>query len=330
MSELLGKPKVLCLGTVAMDIVLETQMLPQNDGFALIESERLVPGGSSANVSVALTLMGAEVYQTGQIGDDNLGHVFQQDLELNRVHTEFLSVKKGGTTLHTYIITAPMGQHCIFANLGDSVNSLHPEDLPEHILDGMTCFYTDMFSPRASLWLAKKARQKGIPVVYNMQCVPSFMAACGVSRAEIEDMLSQCTLFISGRDGYREMTGLEDPIFAMKELRKSFRIEDGLICTAGAEGAYWLKGEEIITQKSCAIEPVDTTGAGDCFTAGIIFDFYCRQGFPEQALLFATGAAALKCLTKGPRSTANLAMIQDFIEKNNGICHPDFHFSLGR
>ena len=126
MSELLEKPKVLCLGALAMDIVLESQMLPQNDGFALIESERLVPGGSSSNVSVALTLMGAEVYQTGQIGDDNLGNAFHQDLKLNGVHTEYLSVK-GGTTLHTYIITAPMGKHCIFANLGDARKQSEPE-----------------------------------------------------------------------------------------------------------------------------------------------------------------------------------------------------------
>lgn len=322
MYELLVKLKVLCLGTVAMDIVLETQILPQNDGFALIEAERLVPGGSSANVSVALNKMGVEVYQAGQIGDDNLGNVFNKDLELNGVHTEYLSVKKGGTTLHTYIITAPMGKHCIFANLGDSVNSLKPEDLPDNILDGITCFYTDMFSPRASLWLAKKARQKGIPVVYNMQCVPSFMAACGVSREEIDGMLSFSTLFISGRDGYREMTGTEDPFLAMKKLQKSFQMEDGLICTAGDDGAYWLKGEEILTQKSFAVEPVDTTGAGDCFTAGIIFDFYCRQRLPENVLLFASAAAALKCMTKGPRSTADLVMIQDFIHKRNSICHP--------
>ena len=257
MSELL-ECSILCLGALAMDIVLESQMLPQNDGFALIESERLVPGGSSSNVSVALTLMGAEVYQTGQIGDDNLGNAFHQDLKLNGVHTEYLSVKKGGTTLHTYIITAPMGKHCIFANLGDAVNSLNPKDLPDHVLDGITCFYTDMFSSRASRgWLRKRAKRE---FPWSIICnVPSFMASCGVSREEIEEMLSLCTLFISGRDGYREMTGSEDPIFAMKKLKESFRMADGLICTAGDEGAYWLKGEEILTQKSFVIEPVDTT-----------------------------------------------------------------------
>lgn len=316
MSELLAKPKVLSLGAVAMDIVLETQMLPQNDGFALIEAEKLVPGGSSSNVSVALQKMGAAVYQTGQIGDDNLGNVFAADLQANGVNTEYLAVKKGGTTLHTYIITAPKGKHCIFANLGNSVNNLNPEDLPDNVLDGITCFYTDMFSSRASLWLAKKARQKGIPVVYNMQCVPSFMAACGVSMEQLQEMLSLCTLFISGRDGYREMTGADDLELAMEKLKKEFGVEDGLICTAGDKGAYWLRGEEILTRKSFAVEPVDTTGAGDCFSAGIIFDFYCRHRLPEKALVFAAAVAALKCSTKGPRSIANLAMIEDFIHSH--------------
>ncbi|MEL7566772.1 MAG: carbohydrate kinase family protein [Dehalobacterium sp.] len=316
MSELLITPKVLSLGTVAMDIVLETQMLPKNDGFALIEAERLVPGGSSSNVSVALRKMGAAVYQSGQIGDDTFGKVFVSDLQAHGVDTEYLAVKKDGTTLHTYIITAPKGTHCIFANMGDSVNDLNPEDLPDNVLEDITFFYTDMFSPRASLWLAQKARQKGIPVVYNMQCVPSFMAACGVRTEQLREMLSLCTLFIGGQDGYREMTGADDPRLALKKLNKEFQIEDGLIYTAGHEGAYWLWGEEILTQKSFAVEPVDTTGAGDCFSAGVIFDFYCRRRLPEEVLVFAAAAAALKCSTKGPRSIADLAMIEDFIHSH--------------
>lgn len=306
------KSKVLCLGAVAMDVVLASQMLPQDDGFALIKEEKMVPGGSSSNVSVALHQMGAEVYQTGQIGDDNLGNIFIADLQKSGVHTEYLAVKKDGTTLHTYIITAPQGKHCIFANLGNSVNTLNPADLPDHILDGVDCFYTDMFSAAAALVLAKKALQKGIPVVYNMQCLPSFMAAIGVRSEEIEEMLSLCSLFISGQNGYCEVTGLESPSLAMKEMQKSFQMEDGMICTAGDDNVYWLRGETLLTQKPFTIEPVDTTGAGDCFNAGIIYDFYCRKQSPKDALTFASAAAALKCMTKGPRGTFDLATIESF------------------
>lgn len=313
MNGLIPERKVLTLGTVAMDVILESNQLPQNDGFALVEGEHLVPRGSCSNVSVALQKLGATVFQAGQIGDDHLGQVFAADLKANGVNTEFLKVKKGGTTLHTYIITAPEGQHCIFANLGDAVNTLKAEDLPEHVLDGISCFYTDMFSPDAALWLAREARRRDIPVVYNMQCVPSFMAACGVSREELEEMLSLCTLFVAGREAFQELTGAQEPKSALAILNGRFNVKDGLIYTAGSEGAYWLREGKVLTQKAYPVPVVDTTGAGDCFCAGMVFDYYLRQRTPEESLAFAGAVAALKCTVKGPRSTTDLAMVEDFI-----------------
>ncbi|MSU03008.1 carbohydrate kinase family protein [Tissierella pigra] len=72
------KKKVLSLGTVAMDVILETRELPKEDGFGFIDSERLVPGGSAANLSVALARYGIDTYQTGKIGDDKYGDEFRR------------------------------------------------------------------------------------------------------------------------------------------------------------------------------------------------------------------------------------------------------------
>ena len=69
--------------------------------------------------------------QTGKIGDDNIGDEFLRTLREDGVDAELVAVKKGGTTLHTYILTAPGGRHCIFANTGDTVCTLIPEELPE-------------------------------------------------------------------------------------------------------------------------------------------------------------------------------------------------------
>ena len=85
-------------------------------------------------------------------------------------------------------------------------------------MDGMDIFYNDMFSPKAAIWLAEKALEQGKPVIYNMQCVPSFMETCGTSREEIEKMMELCTVFISGRAGYEEMTGETDPYKAMRMI----------------------------------------------------------------------------------------------------------------
>jgi ribokinase len=310
------KPKILTIGALAMDIVIEAPILPKDDEFALIGSEKLVPGGSSSNVSVALSKMGIEVFQTGQIGDDKFGHVFENDLLKNGVNTKYLIKKENGTTLHTYIMTATKGKHCIFANLGDSVNTLSKESLEEDILDGCTCFYADMYSPDATLWIAEKARKRNIPVVFNMQNVPSFLKACGIEESALNKMLSLCTLFIAGKNVYKELTGQDSIKLGMQELANKFNVRDGVICTAGKNGAYWLYENKLLNQESFAIEPVDTTGAGDCFSAGIIFDFYCRMNSKQNALVFASAIASLKCGIKGPRFKSNLNEIEKFIKNN--------------
>ncbi len=303
--------RLLSLGAVAMDIVIDSHELPKDDGFALINREEMLPGGSASNVSVSAAHLGLEVYQTGKIGDDSIGEEFRRTLTADGVDDRYVVTKKQGTTLHTYILTAPGGRHCIFANKGDSVCTLAPEELPENLMDSMDIFYNDMFSPKAALWLAKRAAAQGKPIVYNMQCVPSFMELCGTSREEIDEMLGTCTLFVSGRDGYYELTGETDYRKAMRIVQERYQVKEGVICTAGGEGAFWYDGQEYAAP-ACKIEPVDTTGAGDCFLGGLIYAYFTEGQSKPEALEFANASAAVKCLQAGPRSRADVKKIQEF------------------
>ena len=217
--------KLLSLGAIAMDIVINSHELPKDDGFALIQHEEMLPGGSASNVSVSAAHLGMEVYQTGKIGDDNVGEKFIRTLVADGVDKRYIVTKENGTTLHTYILTAPGGKHCIFANKGDSVWTLVPEELPENIMDDMDVFYNDMFSPKAAIWLAKKAKEQGKPVLYNMQCVPSFMEMCGTLQRDIDEMMGICNVFVSGRDGYFELTGEKDYRKAMKIVQEKYHVQ---------------------------------------------------------------------------------------------------------
>lgn len=303
--------KLLSLGAIAMDIVLNSHELPKDDGFALIHHEEILPGGSASNVSVSASHLGIETFQTGKIGDDSFGEEFRRTLVLDGVDDRYVVTKKNGTTLHTYILTAPGGRHCIFANKGDAVYTLTPEELPEKLMDSMDIFYNDMFSPKAALWLAKEALVQGKPVVYNMQCVPSFMELCGTSREEIDEMLRTCTVFVSGRDGLYELTGESDYRKAMRMVQERYQVKDGVICTAGDEGAVWYDGQEY-EAPAYRIEPVDTTGAGDCFLGGLIYAYFCEGQDKTAALEFANASAAVKCMQAGPRSRADVQKIEEF------------------
>lgn len=305
------KKKVLSLGAIAMDIVLDSHELPKDDGFALIRQENLLPGGSASNVSVAAASLGMDVWQTGKVGDDRFGKEFRKTLLADGVDDKYVVTKEKGTTLHTYIITAPNGRHCIFANPGDTVGTLRMDELPGGLMEEMDIFYNDMFSPDAALGLADAARRQGKPILYNMQCVPSFMELCGTSRSEIDRMIGMCTVFASGRDGYFELTGEKDYRKAMKMVWEKYRVKEGVICTAGSDGAYWYDGKEYAAP-AYPVEVVDTTGAGDCFLGGLLYAYFGEGQQKQEALEFASAAAAVKCRTAGPRSRAGREEIMDF------------------
>lgn len=307
--------KVLSLGAIAMDIVINSLDLPHDDGFGFITGEAVMPGGSASNVSVACAGLGMDAFQTGQIGDDTFGDEFRRTLIADGVDDSYVITRAGGTTLHTYILTAPGGRHCIFANLGDSVNTLDPAALPADIMNSMDIFYCDMFSPEAALCLAESARRQDKPVVYNMQCVPSFMKACGIERGTLDEMMGKCTLFVSGRDGYTEMTGEEDTLRAMQLMFERYKVRDGVVYTAGSKGAYWYDGENMYHADAFTVDAVDTTGAGDCFIAGLMYAFYDKGSAPEQSLRFANATAAVKCTIAGPRSRSSVSDVQALIDR---------------
>ena len=259
-----------------MDIVLDSHELPKDDGFALIKNEVMLPGGSASNVSVCASHLGMDVYQTGKVGDDETGREFFENAERRWGRRNACGGKKRRYFL-TYIYYYCSGWKTLyFANTGDTVCTLEPEELPEDLMDSMDIFYNDMFSPKAALWLAQKAVSQGKPVIYNMQCVPSFMDQCGTSMKDIEEMMKLCTVFISGRDGFREMTGEDDYRKAMRIIQDRYHIQEGVICTAGSEGAIWLCGQEIEVP-AYQVEAVDTTGAGDCFLGGFIYALFLRR-----------------------------------------------------
>ena len=306
--------KVLSLGAIAMDIVLNSHELPHDDGFGFITGENILPGGSASNVSVACASLGMDAFQTGQIGDDTFGDEFRRTLVADGVDDRYVVTKEGGTTLHTYIITAPGGKHCIFANLGDSVNDLAGSDLPQDIMDGMDIFYNDMFSPDAAQWLADRAREQGKPVIYNMQCVPSFMKVCGTTDEEIDRMMRTCTLFVSGSAGFEELTGETDPHKSVRLVQEKYNIEHGVILTAGEEGSYWYDGSSEYHAGVFQVDAVDTTGAGDCFIGGLLYAYFDKGMDKENALRFANATAAVKCTIAGPRSRASVQDVLALME----------------
>ncbi|NLF45190.1 MAG: carbohydrate kinase family protein [Syntrophomonadaceae bacterium] len=306
---------VLGLGTATMDIVLQCAGLPKADGFEVIKKEQLYSGGSCANMLVTLAKLGVNARQIAKIGDDSLGKTFREDLIKDGVDDSLLMTVPDGETMHTFVIVAENGDHTIFTNMGDCIMNLGAEEITPAMLDGVDLFYTDIFPARPAIALAELCAARNIPVVFCLQCPVDFMNQIGVSNEEITAMLALSDLFLSGREGYYSLTNVADYEEAMRILYEKYPMEMGVICTAGDRGALWLSKDEKIVAKPYEIVPVDTTGAGDCFTGGLIYSYFVRGQPKQQAMDFAAAAAAIKCTQSGPRIQADARMVHEFMAR---------------
>lgn len=305
---------VIGQGATAMDIVIKCENLPREDGFGRIYEERITSGGSGANVLVTVAQLGATAALVAKLGDDEFGHQFRRELLTDGVSDRYLHVKDGGTTMHTYVFVAGQGKRSILINRGNSFHTLAPAEVDESILDGASVLFTDGCPGGAAVKLVKAARARNIPVFFQMECLPSFMVSEFCTAGQIDELLSYADIICAGRDIYSELAAKEEYLSAMQDIYQKYKPAFGAICTAGEEGAVWCSRHGVIACGIYDIDPVDTTGAGDSFSGGLIYRFFLQGAGPRDALIFATACAAMKCLSPGPRLRVSEASVIDFMD----------------
>lgn len=291
---------ILVLGTIAVDTVINVESMPYTGGIVGTDSEKKYAGGSSANVSTALKVLGCDVRQAGAVADDEFGTFLMDDLADMGIDTSAVVVRKNGVTLHTYIIVDRAGSNFIIANGGTCRKDIAVEELPPDILDDVDVFYTDMSWPETSIHFARECRKNGIKVIYNLQNVPTENSL--ETSAGIDKMLSLSDLFIVSRTTllkYENTRSIED---ALRSLTGAATLEEGAIVTMGDEGANWYVNEECIYEPSFSgLNVVDTTGAGDAYIAGVIKAYFLEGRSRERSMEHASIAASVKCSQRGPR-----------------------------
>jgi sugar/nucleoside kinase (ribokinase family) len=305
---------VLGLGAVAMDMVLTCDHLPNEDGYAVIQTETLMPGGSCANVLVTLSGLGAKPGLVSQLGNDTVGRKLLDDLQSSDVETRYVSIKNGGISMHTYVAVDRNGEKTIFCNMGDSLLTLSETDVHAAMLDGVKVFYTDMQPAAPALKLARLCREREIPVIYNLQVEPAFLNQCGITTPLIEEMLSLCSLLVTFKEGVIQQTGNGDLMTAAASLYDRYRPELGIIVTLGKGGAVWVDGNDGLSVPAFCVEARDTTGAGDAFIGGLIHAMFFEKCDQRTSITFATACAALKCLQPGPRVSVSKTGVWRFIQ----------------
>lgn len=304
--------EVCGLGTIAMDVLMQVDMLPQKDGFCMVENTSYQPGGSGSNVIVQLARLGAECGYIAALSKDRYGLDILNNLKAEGVDTSCMEVFDKGVTLHTDIVIDQNGDKFIMLNMGDTFEKLEFDDMKKLYVEKTKVFYTDLCPGKPAMKAITAARNRGIETVFNMQVGLATMNGLGVSKEELLACIREVDVFAPCRQGLFDLTGTENLDECCGYLRNY--TDAVLLFTLGSGGSAAYERDGTKYEVPCKkVNVIDTTGAGDSYMGGFIYS-YCIKGKDLlSSMRFAAACAAHTCSGLGARFSPDLEMVGQYL-----------------
>ena len=288
---------MVVVGDLATDVVavLSGEPAPGSDRPATIRSRG---GGAGANVAAHLAALGVPVVLAGCVGDDPAGTALAAGLAAAGVGLALRTVP-GAASGTIVSLVEPGGQRSMLADRGANLD-LRADDVPApapggHLhLSGYTLL--DERPRAAGLAALAAARTAGCTVSLDPASTGP-LAAYGVDRWSADT--AGVDLLLPNADEARLLTGCADPTDAARTLA---RTHAAVAVTLGPDGALWAAGDTVVHRPAHPADVVDTTGAGDAFTAGLLAVWLADpDGDPAAALDAGLARAAEVVARAGAR-----------------------------
>ncbi|RKT09307.1 ribokinase [Streptomyces sp. 1114.5] len=284
---------VLVVGSANVDLVIGVERRP-GAGETVLGSDLAVhPGGKGANQAVAAARLGARTALLARVGDDANGRLLLESQRSAGVHTEGVLV--GGAPTGVALITVdPSGDNSIVVSPGAN-GRLTPEDVRAAgpLFRASRVVSTQLEIPLESVVEVVRQLPSGTRFVLNPsppQALPAeVLAACDpliVNEHEARVILGGEAVDDSRPAGDSraddDSRSADDPAAWVRELLASG--PRSVVVTLGSEGALVASaGEEVVRVASVKVDAVDTTGAGDSFTAALAWKLGAGASLAEAA-----------------------------------------------
>jgi sugar/nucleoside kinase (ribokinase family) len=301
---------VLAIGNAIVDVIadaderfLESQGLTKGM-MRLIderEAERLygamgpgreLSGGSAGNTAAGLAAFGCKAGFIGQVADDQLGTIYQHDIESLGVDFIVPARADVGATARSLILVTPDAQRTMNTFLGAAQmldkSDIDPAEVAEAAIVYLEGYLWDPPAPRAAMEKAiDAAHAAGRKVAFTLSdtfCVDRH-------REGFWQLLrdGKIDILFANEAEAAAMTEANDVEEAINRLAELAPI---LVVTRSENGATAVAGRERADVPAEPIERlVDTTGAGDLFAAGFLAGLARGKSLKDSLTLGAIAAA---------------------------------------
>lgn len=275
----IGNALVDMLVQVDNDMILSELDLPKGS-MQLINTERYLyvkkrldslqpqrtTGGSACNTILAIANLGGEPGLIGKVGTDEPALFFSNSCKTHGISAHLLKDHDLPTGVASTIIS-PDGQRTFGTYLGAAAN-LQPEDIKAEWFDGYEYFYIEGYLVQNHALIRRAvdlAHEAGLKVCIDLASYNIVQE----DKAFFNELLQQTDIVFANEEEARAFTDCDD---AQKNVETLARICNIAIVKIGKKGVLVRRGDEQVHCPARDVEHVvDTTAAGDYFSAGFLY-----------------------------------------------------------
>ena len=288
--------QAVVVGSLNLDYSIGLERMPLPGETVSADSLRLTPGGKGANQAYALGRLGCKTAMIGAVGKDDAGRLLTGNL--HSVGVDVSGIRESDTpTGQAFITVERKGENAIIILAGANGEvSADDVDRGRGLIEAADCLVMQLEIPvETVLYAARLAKSLGKMVVLD--------PAPAVSG--LPDELFALADFVKPNETELSiLTGMPTDTVAQCGAAAVTLLQKGVgtvLVSLGSKGVLAVsEGMESVLVPAVESVVVDTTAAGDCFTAAFVSAY---DGDLKTALVYANTAASIAVSRPGAQAS---------------------------
>lgn len=274
--DILKRFDVISLGAALIDMIAHVERFPKGDDEVFVPRLDMSCGGAAANTAVACAKLGLKTAFIGKLGaDDEFGKIIIESFEKTGVNTSLLKYSNKIGTGSCFVALNREGERQLYAHSGAADLLEEEEILENEIIQSRIIYLSSLKNIKPFVRTAKIAKDNDIPVILNpgMLIIEQGLQA-------IKPLLKLIDILIFSYKEFTSLLSIKEDELSLDEIMSNLKLlfELGIkaiVVTLGSKGSalFTINSTEKILVPPNEIEVIDTTGAGDAFSAGFIYSF---------------------------------------------------------